>query len=72
MLGTNCFYFYPLMSEDAVRWYFQSFAGAECLKCAPADLHEYDSTKLHAEQDRVNAIKMDGLETAGVGVEKWK
>lgn len=72
MLCTNCFYFHPLMSEDAAWWYFQSFAGAEYLKCAPADLHEYASTKLHAEQDMVNAIKMDGLETAGVGVRKMK
>lgn len=36
------------------------FAGAECVKFSPADLHEYDSSKLHAEQYMVNAIKTDG------------
>lgn len=60
MLCTNCFYSHPLMPEDAAWWYFQTFAGANCLKCAPVDLHEYASTKLHAEQDMVNAINMDG------------
>lgn len=36
------------------------FAGAESVKFAPADLHEYASSKLHAEQYMVNAIKTDG------------
>lgn len=36
------------------------FAGAEYVKFAPADLHEYASSKLHAEQYMVNTIKTDG------------
>lgn len=35
-------------------------AGAESVKPAPADLREYASTKLHAEQYMVNAVKTNG------------
>lgn len=50
MLCTNCFYFHPLMSEDTSWWYFQVLAGAQSVKRAPADVREYASSKLHAEQ----------------------
>lgn len=36
------------------------FAGAEHINFAPADLQECASSKLHAEQYMVTAIKTDG------------
>lgn len=36
------------------------FAGVEYVKFAPADLHEYVSSKFHAVQYMLNTIKTDG------------
>lgn len=54
------FFPHPLTSENTSWWIFQMFAGAEHINFAPADLHECASSKLHAEQYMVNAIKTDG------------
>ena len=38
-------FFFPhaLMAKEASWWILQMFAGAECVKVAPADLHDYAS-----------------------------